>query len=150
MNIYNPPTASQVIGLGTAALKNIGTSGSTVPVCNGAAVTWAAGADFAGNVTARGDVNVWGGNAALAGGITSNSGGGGLYMYANGTDQNIRIVPSGTGNAQVVGATGLAAARARLDALRIDQAAAAGAVVQTHTITISANGVDYKLLAVAA
>jgi hypothetical protein len=36
------------LGLGTAAVKNTGTSGDAVPVLNGGATTWAAGADFGG------------------------------------------------------------------------------------------------------
>lgn len=38
-------------GLGTAAVKNTGTSGDAVPVLNGAATTWAAGAAFGGALT---------------------------------------------------------------------------------------------------
>jgi hypothetical protein len=37
--------------LGTAATKIIGTSGDAVPVLNGAATTWAAGATFGGNLS---------------------------------------------------------------------------------------------------
>lgn len=44
-------TQRTTLGLGTAAVKNAGTSGDTVPVCNGAAVTWAAGATFGGKLT---------------------------------------------------------------------------------------------------
>lgn len=53
-----------------------------------------------GAATVKGNLNLWGGNAALAGGITANSAGGGLYLYASGTNQNIRLVPSGTGFVQ--------------------------------------------------
>jgi hypothetical protein len=42
------------LGLGSAALKNTGTSGDAVPVLNGAATTWAAGATFGGTVVATG------------------------------------------------------------------------------------------------
>jgi hypothetical protein len=149
MNIYNPPTASQVIGLGTAALKNIGTSGSTVPVCNGAAVTWAAGADFAGNITARADINVWGSTGIPSLNISANTASGGGYLAALGTgDQTIRLVPLNSGGVQAEGA--FAATSSRVGSFRIDQAAAAGALVQSHSITISANGTDYKLLATPA
>jgi hypothetical protein len=43
-----------------------------------------------------------------------------------------------------------AAPLVRCDEFRLDQAPAAGAVVCTHTITISVNGVDYKIPIVAA
>jgi hypothetical protein len=41
------------LGLGTAAVKNTGTSGDAVPVLNGGATTWAAGADFGGIVASN-------------------------------------------------------------------------------------------------
>ena len=59
-------------------------------------------ATFAGDVTVKGNaLNIWGGNAALAGAIQANSANGGLYLAASGTNQNIRLVPTGTGFAQV-------------------------------------------------
>lgn len=42
--------ARTTLGLGTAAVKNTGTSGDAVPVLNGAAATWAAGATFGGDL----------------------------------------------------------------------------------------------------
>jgi hypothetical protein len=54
-------------------------------------------------VTAKGDMFIWGGNAAQSGQITANSAGGGLYIAASGTNQNIRLVPSGTGIVQSIG-----------------------------------------------
>lgn len=42
------------LGLGTAAVKNTGTSGDAVPVLNGAATTWANGASFGGVVGTTG------------------------------------------------------------------------------------------------
>jgi hypothetical protein len=61
-------------------------------------------ATFSSSVTAKGDLLIWGGNAAQSGFITGNSAGGGLYIAASGTNQNIRLVPSGTGFVQVIGA----------------------------------------------
>lgn len=43
-------TARSTLGLGTAAVKNTGTSGDAVPILNGAATTWAAGATFGGDL----------------------------------------------------------------------------------------------------
>jgi hypothetical protein len=60
-------------------------------------------ATFSSSVTAKGDLFIWGGNAAQAGQITANSAGGGLYIGASGTNQNIRLVPSGTGIVQSLG-----------------------------------------------
>jgi hypothetical protein len=60
----------------------------------------AGAATFSSSVTAKGDLFIWGGNAAQAGQITANSAGGGLYIAATGTNQNIRLVPSGTGITQ--------------------------------------------------
>jgi hypothetical protein len=60
-------------------------------------------ATFSSSVTAKGDLFIWGGNAAQAGQITANSAGGGLYFGASGTNQNIRLVPSGTGIVQSLG-----------------------------------------------
>lgn len=69
--------------------------------------------DNSGNATFEGDVTIeqgavvkgifslWGNNSALAGQIQANSSGGGLYLNASGTDQSIRLVPSGTGYVQV-------------------------------------------------
>jgi hypothetical protein len=58
---------------------------------------------FSSSVTVKGDLFIWGGNAAQAGQITANSAGGGLYLAASGTNQNIRLVPSGTGIVQSLG-----------------------------------------------
>lgn len=40
MPLYNPISAANVSGLGTAALKNTGTSGDAVPILNAAAATF--------------------------------------------------------------------------------------------------------------
>ena len=98
--------------LGTDASGNIvktntipgSAAGPYLPLAGGTltgALTGTA-ATFAGNVTVKGNsLNIWGGNAALAGAIQANSANGGLYLAASGTNQNIRLVPTGTGFAQV-------------------------------------------------
>jgi hypothetical protein len=43
--------ARATLGLGTAATRAVGQTGDAVPVCSGAAVSWANGANFAGDVT---------------------------------------------------------------------------------------------------
>jgi hypothetical protein len=73
-----------------------GTDALTISKSNSAAT-------FSSSVTAKGDLFIWGGNAAQAGQITANSAGGGLYIGASGTNQNIRLVPSGTGIVQSLG-----------------------------------------------
>ncbi len=50
------------------------------------------------------NLQIYGGNAVSAGYITANSGGGGLYFEATGTNQNVRLVPSGTGSNILAGA----------------------------------------------
>jgi hypothetical protein len=81
-----------------------GAGGPYLPLAGGTltgALTGTA-ATFSGNVTVKGNsLNIWGGNAALAGAIQANSANGGLYLAASGTNQNIRLVPTGTGFAQV-------------------------------------------------
>ena len=49
--------------------------------------------------TARvgGDLNVYGGNASPSALVTANTGSGGAYIAAIGTNQSVRLVPSGTG-----------------------------------------------------
>ena len=54
-----------------------------------------------GSAVVKGIFNLWGNNSALAGQIQANSSGGGLYLNAIGVDQNIRLVPTGTGFVQV-------------------------------------------------
>jgi hypothetical protein len=58
-------------------------------------------ATFAGDAVVKGIFSLWGNNSALAGQIQANSSGGGLYLNASGTNQNIRLVPTGTGFVQV-------------------------------------------------
>ena len=81
-------------------------SGATISCVSFPNGTFYAGgaATFSSSVTAKGDLLVWGGNSAQAGQITANSAGGGLYIAATGTNQNIRLVASGTGIVQSIGA----------------------------------------------
>lgn len=44
------PAQRTTLGLGTAALKSTGQSGDAVPILNGTATTWAAGATFGGSI----------------------------------------------------------------------------------------------------
>ena len=79
------------LGLGSAATKSVGTSGDAVPVLNGAAASWAAGASFGGSLTIAG-------NASATGGATI---GGGLNGAASGL--NLQYI---AGTAYVSGYTG--------------------------------------------
>lgn len=45
------------LGLGSAAVKAIGTSGDAVPVLGGGTTSWAAGASFGGDVAATGEIH---------------------------------------------------------------------------------------------
>jgi hypothetical protein len=53
------------------------------------------------DIFALNKINVYGGNAAQAALIAANSVGGGLYLGALGANQDIRLVPSGTGFTQI-------------------------------------------------
>lgn len=76
------------LGLGAAALKNIGTSGDAVPVLNGAATTWAAGATFGGAVSITGTLAATGradiANTVRATGQSSPVSGSGVEMFYSG------------------------------------------------------------------
>jgi Chaperone of endosialidase len=50
------------------------------------------------------DILIWGGNASQCGRITSVTGSGGLFLGATGTDQNVRLVPTGAGQVVCEGA----------------------------------------------
>ncbi len=88
-------TASSLTSLGTLVSLNVTGSANTGAL--------SATTIVGNNITAKGDMIIWGGNGALAGYITSNSGGGGLYIAAQGTNQNIRLLSSGTGIVQSIG-----------------------------------------------
>jgi hypothetical protein len=60
---------------------------------------------FGASLYIRRDLRIYGGNAAASGSITSDSGSGGLYIEAIGTNQNIRLVPTGTGFVRLGGAS---------------------------------------------
>jgi len=115
-------------------------TGQKLQVSGTALITGAA--TFNNNVTAKGDLFIWGGNAAQSGQITANSAGGGLYIAANGTNQNIRLVPTGTGFVQVT---------SQLDVLSsisiANTVTAAVAAPSTHKVSILIGGVQYYLLA---
>jgi hypothetical protein len=78
----------------------------------------------------------------------------GRFAGTAGNVADIQAVTNGTvlqrlGN-QLVFTPDLDVTTVRTDSFRIDQAPVAEVVVCTHTITISANGVDYKIPCVAA
>jgi len=55
-------------------------------------------ATFAEDVTVKGShLYIWGDNTAVAGSIQAYTSSGGLYLEASGTNQNIGLIPSGTG-----------------------------------------------------
>jgi len=61
---------------------------------------------FANDVTVKGSfLNIFGGNSALAGSIQAYTSQGGLYLQASGPNQNIGLIPSGTGKVRVTGAS---------------------------------------------
>jgi hypothetical protein len=99
------------LGLGGAAVKSIGTSGDAIPVLNGAATSWAAGASFggnlaiAGNATATGGVTVGGSLGGAASGLNLQYIGGTAYVsgYTGGDfrpvmlhGSTISVAPGGT------------------------------------------------------
>lgn len=67
------PAARANLGLGSAATRDIGTSGDAVPLLGGGATTWAGGASFGGSVTVNGAIDATG-NVTL---LTNNS-----FLYA--------------------------------------------------------------------
>lgn len=158
MMVFNPVTASQVVGLGTAAVKNTGTSGDAVPVLNGAATTWTNGATFGGNLSgttlrmggspfASNDANynyLYSLNGTVAGYIND------AVIYWDRDGHDFRSVSGGTTfmsvNATGIDVTGLA----RCDTLRIDAAPTAETPPATHTAVINLNGTNYKFLCLAA
>ena len=159
MQINNPQ--------GTAARYNTGTSGAVVPILNGAATTWGAGATFNGTVTGNNVAAVTG--IYIGGGLAFSKSGdynvltdedsvikiligpaGDPTTYLNNTTYAFRSLDTLTTFA-TINATGLdVLGLARCDNLRIDRAPVAGAVVQSHTITVNLNGTDYKLLCLPA
>lgn len=50
------------------------------------------------------DIILWGGNASECGRLTAVGGSGGMYIAATGTNQNVRVVPTGTGQVVLEGA----------------------------------------------
>ena len=102
---------AQYVGDGTAVANQVTYWTSANNIGGGTGFTFAGGANGAitmgGTLTVGGDAivkgifSLWGNNSALAGQIQANSSGGGLYLNAVGTNQNIRLVPSGTGYVQV-------------------------------------------------
>jgi hypothetical protein len=159
-----------VTGLLPIANTTTGTSGAAVPVLNGGATTWAAGAAFGGDLTSSGRVtgadveasasavdNVSGGVVR----VTSTNGNAGARNWMAGASVNaygdlvIRVSNAKGGNPATtangtdvlslalgtVDVTGLL----RCDSFRIDQTPTAATPVPTHTFTISLNGTTYRI-----
>lgn len=158
MNIYNPPTASEVIGLGTAAVKNTGTSGDAVPVLNGAIATWAAGAVFgaaidvgAGNLTLTSNGTYFRGTLADGSTVTRYLGltAGDLCLVGPFDTASESLINGGGGLATFGGSVDVGG-EARCNSLRIDAAPSAETPSATHTAVINLNGTAYKFLCLAA
>lgn len=66
------------LGLGSAATKDVGTSGDAVPVLNGAATTWAAGMTICGNVNASGQVATGGASSQSSSSVVARKNGNGV------------------------------------------------------------------------
>lgn len=94
------------------------------------------------NFTSQGNIIIWGGNAAEAGQITANGINGGLYISASGTNQSIRIVPSGTGIVQV---TSQLDVTSNISIANTVTASVLNTV--TNKVSIVIGGVQYYLLA---
>ena len=61
-------------------------------------------ATFAGDAVVKGShLYIWGGNTAVAGSIQAYTSQGGLYFEASGTNQDIGLIPSGTGTVNLTG-----------------------------------------------
>lgn len=78
----------------------------------------------------------------------------GTSSLSSGLAANTKVIIDSNGKMGIGTTNPLAlldvAGTARVDALRIDQAPTAETPSATHTVTVSLNGVDYKLLCVAA
>ena len=154
------------LGLGGAALKATGISGDAVPVLNGGAASWAAGATYGGALSAlnlHGTVVVATGApdlAGLPGGhharlLTS---GGGAYFQGWDNSSTVELPTAILGSVVslrhdgttrlITTATGIdVTGEVRCDALRIDAApvAQAGASA-THKLAVNLNGTIFHLL----
>ena len=82
------------LGLGTAAVKNTGTSGDAVPILNGAATTWAAGATFGGVVRTTGILETGGSCARFESTAGPPTGSAGLGLEIIGGDGSSSLIQS--------------------------------------------------------
>lgn len=165
-DLDNAVTARTNLGLGTAAVKNTGTSGNVIPLLDGAN-TWSAVQSFAA-VNVSGVVDV--ANTIRTTGASTPSDGSGLeklYVANQGFIQaltraagvttfrilNLRaaslIIGLGSTSIATVATfstTGLdVVGEARCDTLRIDVAPTAATPTPTHTIPINVNGTVYRV-----
>lgn len=89
-DVASAPTARQNLGLGSAALKNTGTNGSSVPLLNGNNI-WSGNQNFAGGVTISGSIAL--GDFTFTGNTIS----------VSGPNEDIKLDPSGTGAVSILG-----------------------------------------------
>lgn len=146
------------LGLGTAAVKNIGTSGDAVPLLN-ASNLWSGTNLFVGGLAGSGSQpfrlnpsDFGSGKPALIVEQAPTNGmrislydgsyAGALYFRATNY-----VFASGTTAIFSISSTGHdVAGEARCDTLRIDASPTAAVVSQSHHVPININGTDYKLL----
>ena len=85
---------------GTLSLQTLGGGSYTTAL----QINSSQNATFAEDVTVKGShLYIWGDNTAVAGSIQAYTSGGGLYLEASGTNQNIGLIPSGTGTVNLTG-----------------------------------------------
>lgn len=144
--------ARATLSLGTAATQNTGTSGTVIPLLDGAN-TWSGQQIFqrSGDIARftngtrslyfaadSSGVSLFSGAGQTGSGLYVNEGSGYVAIWV-GNAERLRVTTSG------IDVTG----EVRGDSLRIDASATAAAVAQTHHVPISINGVAYKLLLAA-
>lgn len=120
------------LGLGTAAVKNTGTSGNTIPLLDSAACTWTNGAVFGGGVTlTSGNITAQGGHIRVSSAVSG-------IGYSTGAGSTVTQSTSK--------ATGVAINRPTGE-ITLNNAALAAAAVVTFTMTNSALAAGDQLVA---
>jgi hypothetical protein len=98
---YRIDASNILLNSGSSGNVGIGTTSPSDKLDVNGNIKASGTATFGADLTVKGNINIWGNNGSLAGQIQANSSGGGLYLNAVGTNQNIRLVPTGTGFVQV-------------------------------------------------